>query len=121
LKCSTFVVFGLYLLFGFGCSLLEVLIREIGKRKSGGSERTTAIAGQVGRLSRRVRVNLTKVFLSVNLYFLILTSETIFWVHCPGVIFPRGSWFPLRHQNSCVHCFIALHILVIIVVVRSNF
>jgi hypothetical protein len=39
------------LLFGFVCSLLEVLTREIGKRKLGGSERTTAVAGQVGRLS----------------------------------------------------------------------
>jgi hypothetical protein len=107
----------------FDCSLLEVLTREIDKRKSGGSERTTAVAEQVGRLSRRVRVNLTKVFVSVNnLYFLLfLTSETIFWVRCPVVVFSRGSWFLLRHQNSCVHCFIDLHILMIIIVARSKF
>jgi hypothetical protein len=61
LEYSTFVVFGLYLLFSFVCSLLEVLTKEIGKMKSGGFERTAALAGQVGRLSRRVRVNLTKV------------------------------------------------------------
>jgi hypothetical protein len=43
---------GLYLLFG---------LLQLGKRKSKGFERTTTVAGQVGRLSRRVYVNLTKV------------------------------------------------------------
>jgi hypothetical protein len=66
---------------------------------------------------------LDKGFVSVNnLYFLLLlTSETIFWVRYPIVVFPSGSWFPLHHQNSCVHCYIALHILVIVIVARSNF